>query len=187
MTYQEKYDELFKAYDTSTKALSDATQKIDSINGFGDGGDLVNYFISNREYRFAEREFHKLLNYITTSNLNPASEYILQEYMYDFIKRNQQQQGIPWKVEDLAPNIQNGISAYECLISLTNDGEINRMIQGTEYKFPVLNLHHGQECYNYLVKMLQNDGGDGFDVTNLKFHIDEGKQIYIKVVITTWP
>jgi hypothetical protein len=187
MTYQEKYEELFKAYDHATKTLNEATQKIAFTNGFGDTGDLGNYFKANREYRFAEREFQKLLQYVTTANLNPASEYVPQEYMYNVIKKDQQKRGTPWDDGDLAPDTKKGVRGYECLIGLTNDGEINRMIQGTEYKFPVLNLHHGMECYNFLAKMLQYGGGEGFDANNLKFaHINEGSQIFIKVVITIW-
>ena len=187
MTYQEKYEELFNVYDKATKSLNDATQKIAFTNGFGDTGDLGNYLKSHREYRYAEREFQELLKYVTTENLNPASEYLHEDYMYKFIKQDQQKKGIPWTDDQLAPSTQNGVRGYECLIGLTNDGEINRMIQGTEYKFPVINLHHGKECYNYLTKMLQNDGGNEFDANNLKFtNIDEGKQIFIKVVITIW-
>ena len=187
MTYQEKYAELYNAYDKATKLLTEATQKIAFTNGFGDIGELSNYFKANREYRFAEREFQKLLNYVTTANLNPSSEYIPQEYMYNFIKKDQQKRGTIWKDEDLIPNTKDGVRGYECLIGLTNDGEINKMIQGTEYKFPVLNLHYGMECYNYLAKMLQYGGGDDFDASRLKFtHIDEGKQIFIKVIITIW-
>jgi hypothetical protein len=187
MTYQEQYEELFAAYDKATKDLNEATQKIAYTNGFGDVGDLGNYFKANRAYKLAEREFQKLLHYVTTANLNPNAEYIPQEYMYNVIKKDQQKKGTPWNEEDPAPSTKNGIRGYECLIGLTNDGEINKMIQGTEYKFQVLNLEHGKECYNYLAKMLQSEEGDGFDAIKLKFaHIDQAKQIFIKVVITIW-
>ncbi len=187
MTYQERYTELFQKYESVTKALHEATQKISFLDGFGDTGELGSYLKAQREYRYVERDFQQLLKYVTSKNLNPTSEYILGDYMYGIIKEDQQNKGTPWKDEELTPSTKGGVRGYESLIGLTNDGEINRMIQGTEYKFPVLNLTHGRECYNYLAKMLQNGGGDGFDVNNLKFdNIDEVKQIYIKVVVTIW-
>lgn len=187
MTYKEKYAELFNAYEKATKVLHESTQKISFTNGFGETNELGDYLKSQREYRFKEREFQQLLKYVTSKNLNPDSEYISGDYMYNVIKEDQRRRDTPWKDDELAPSTEGGVKGYECLIGLTNDGEINRMIQGTEYKFPVVNLDHGKECYNYLAKMLQSGGGDGFDANSLKFvHINEHKQIYIKVVVTIW-
>jgi hypothetical protein len=187
MTYQEKYEDLFKAYEQTTKDLHDATQRISFTNGFGDTEALGTYFKAHKKYRFAERDFQQLLNYVTTKNLNPNSEYLECDFMYNFIKEDQRKRGVPWKDEELAPNTQGGVCGYECLIGVTNDGEINRMLQGTEYKFPVINLHHGKECYKYLAKMLQHGGGEEFDANNLKFtNVDESSQVYVKIVITVW-
>lgn len=187
MTYQEKYEELFKKYDKSIKDLHHATQEISSTNGFGNPGDISNYFKAHTAHRFAEREFQQLLNYVTTKNLNPNSEYLESEYMYNFIKEDQRRRGIPWNDDELAPSVKGGLSAYECVISLTNDGEITGTTQATVYKFPVINLHHGKECYNYLSNRLQNRDGEVVDVSNSEFPgIDETHQVYVKVALTTW-
>ena len=183
MTYQEKYEELFNSYDKATKALNNATQKIAFMNGFGDTAELGNYLKSHKEFKCAEGNFQELLKYVTTENLNPASEYLHEVYMYNSIKQSQQKKGIIWKDDQSAPSTQS----YQCTIGLTNDGEVNSMIQGTEYKFPVINLYHGKECYNYLTKRLQNNTDDEFDANDLEFtKIDETKQIFIQVVIITW-
>jgi hypothetical protein len=187
MTYQQKYQELYAAYEKAAQALNEAREKIEDINGFGDGAALSDYLNAHRKYRYAESEFHKLLNYVTTANLNPESEYIAQEYMYEFIKADQRRKGIPWIEAELRPSKESGASGYECNIGLSNNGEIDRMIQGTEYVFPVLNLHHGKECYTYLSKMLQDGGGEDFDVNKLTFdRINENQQVYVKVRITVW-
>src|ERR1700749_3715662 len=100
MTYQEKYEELYKEYDTAAKVLNDARQKIAFANGSGDRDELANYFKANAKLRFTEKEFHKLLNYVTTANLDPTTEYVSQEYMYNFIKKDHQKRGILWNDED---------------------------------------------------------------------------------------
>jgi hypothetical protein len=187
MTYREKYNELFIAYEKAVKSLFEATKAISFANGFGDTNELHKYLKAHGEHRFVEREFRQLLKYVTSKNLNPESEYIQGEFMYNYIKDDQRRKGVSWDDHDLIPNAKGGIKGFECLIGLTNDGEINGAAQSTEYKFPVVNLEHGKECYTYLTQMLQNGGGEGFDVNNLKFvNIDGGKQIYIKVMITIW-
>lgn len=187
MTYQEKYEELFQSYNTSSKALAEATEKI-AFNGFGDAGNLANYFKASKRNYFIEKEFQKMLHYVTTENPNLNSEYVPQEYMYDFIKKDQQAKGVHWKDGDLIPQIaDNGVKGFECVISLTNDTEIDNTVQGTEYKFPVLNIYHGRECYMYLAKLLQNGGGAELNPDNLHFeHIDEGLQVFVKIEITVW-
>ena len=183
MTYQEKYEELFKSYDKATKALNNATQKIAFVNGFGDTAELENYLKFHKEFKYAEGNFQELLKYVTTENLNPDSEYLYEVYMYKSIKQSQQKMGTTWIDDQSAPSTQS----YQCTIGLTNDGEVNSMIQGTEYKFPVINLHHGKECYNYLTKMLQNNVRNEFDANKVEFtKIDETKQIFIQVGIITW-
>lgn len=187
MTYQEKYTEIYKAYEQATKVLHDATQKISFTNGFGDATELGEYFKAQKAYRFAEREFHQLLKYATSRNLNPESEYLPFEFMYNVIKEDQKRKGTPWTDVQVKPEIGNGVKGYEANIRLTNNGEINRMIQGTEYIFPVVDLNHGKEAYDYFAKMLQNGGGEGFDVNNLKLDdIDASKPIFVKVTITVW-
>jgi hypothetical protein len=80
-----------------------------------------------------------------------------------------------------------GVKSIECLITLTNNGEVTKMIQGTEYKFPVLNLKHGNECFNYSSKLLQYGGDEKFDANELKFaNLNENKQIFLKIVLTIW-
>lgn len=60
MTYQEKYAELFRAYDSATKAINSSTQKIAFTNGFGDTGDLENYLKSNSEYTDGSGNVHTI-------------------------------------------------------------------------------------------------------------------------------
>jgi hypothetical protein len=187
MTYKEKYNELFEVYEKATKALHDATKTISFADGFGDTNELKHYLKAHKEHRFIEREFQQLLKYVSSTNLNPESEFIPCEYTYNCIKVDQRKRGVPWEDHELIPNTDGGVRAYECLIGLTNDGEVERMAQGTEYKFPVVNLQHGIECYGYLANMLQNGATEGFDVNGLKFvNVDEKKPLYVKVVITIW-
>lgn len=90
--------------------------------------------------------------------------------MYNVIKEDQQKRGRLLKDEDISPTIALRVSMYECVIGLTNDGEIHKSYQKTEYKFPVINLTHGKECYDYLAKKLQ-DKNDDFDVIGSHWNI----------------
>lgn len=184
MTYQQQYERLHKAYEAAINSLNDAAQKIAYTNGFGELNDLSNYHTAHRNFRSTEREFQNLLNYVNTGALNPQSEYIHQEYMYAFIKKDQQEKGFTWKNEDLIPA---DVKGYECSIGLTNDGELATGIQGTEYKFPVLNIHHGKECFSHLAKMLQRGGGEDFDIDQIKTdNINERNQVFIRILIIIW-
>jgi len=182
MTYQEKYMELFKSYEQAISDLLKATHKISFPNKVGDLNRLENYLKAHKEYKIIDSSFQQLLNYLSAKTLNSDSEYIECEFMYNSIKEDQKRLGIAWRDEELTPNISRDVKGYECIIKLTNDGEINQLIQGTEYKFPVINLDHGRECYNYLAKMLQYGGDSEREFVN----INENKQVYIKVVITFW-
>jgi len=140
MTYKEKYNELFSTYENAIKNLQSATQKLSSDTGLGNNNDLDNYFKINQQYKRAEENFQQFLKYSNADDINPDTEFILPTYIYHVISGDQIEQGV-----DL-----NELNTIDSPISLTNDGEVNERYQGTEYKFPVLNLEHGKECYEYL-------------------------------------
>ncbi|MCF8716475.1 hypothetical protein JM658_16760 [Joostella atrarenae] len=187
MTYEEKYSELYSNYEKAGKRLDNALEKISDINGFGDMNDLDNYFKYQKELSFHSQQFEKLLKYLSSGNVNPKSEFIDKEFMYQFIKKDQIENGTEWKDFDLYPGQSTEGGFYSCEIGLTNDGEIKKDYQNSIYKFPVLHLNHGNECYQYLTEKLQYNPDNEINVNELDFSkvIDENKTIYVKVKMRT--
>lgn len=184
MTYQEKYTELYTKYDQAATALTETAQKISQFNGFGDKQDLANYFRAASTYKYAEQHFQEILRYSTEAKVNPDTEYVAHEFMYEFIKKDQQKKGIPWANDVTTPTTkENGITFITGEIGLTNDPELKKMYQGTEYKFPVLNLEHGKESFDYLSKMIINQESEELDLQTFreKKLIDEQQQIYVRI------
>jgi len=184
MTYQEKYTELFNKYQEATISLTKATDKISDINGFGDRQDVTDYYKAASKYHYAEQNFQKLLQYTVEAKVNPETKYVAREYMYEFIKIDQQKKGIPWGHDVITPKVkENDIKFILCEIGLTNDPQPKKMYPGTEYKFPVLNLEHGKECSDFLSKMIM--GPEVEELELQKFReikiIDEQQPIYVRI------
>lgn len=150
MTYEEKYSELHSNYEQAGKRLENALEKISNINGFGDTTDLKDYFNSKKELSYHSKQFENILKYLSDESVNPKSDFIDKEFMYQYIKKDQIDKGTEWLHFDLYPGQSTKGSFYSCDIGLTNDGEIKKDYQYSIYKFPVLNLNHGKECYKYL-------------------------------------
>lgn len=183
MTYQEKYTDLYKKYEDAAKKKAEAIENIAYYDGFGDLHDLSNYFKAVANYQYAEQEFQMLLQYSVDSNVDPAREYVDNEYMYEYIKRDQQKKGIPWEDADVMPDLKkHGLKLISGTVGLTNDPESKKMYPGTEYKFPVLNLEHGKVCQDYLSNMLTGET-EKLDLEKLRAKkiIDEQKPVYVRV------
>ncbi|MBO9571916.1 MAG: hypothetical protein J7497_06870, partial [Chitinophagaceae bacterium] len=103
MTYGERYSELYKNVEEAGKALETSLQKISDINGFGDMNDLGNYFQAQNKFAYHSRQFDTLLKYINNGKVDPNSEYMDKEFMYEFIKSDQQKIGTDWDEADLYP------------------------------------------------------------------------------------
>jgi hypothetical protein len=184
MTYQEKYTELYDKYQKATTDLTQATQKISQYSGFGDKQDLGDYFKAASTYKYAEQNFQKFLNYSVRSKVNPGTEYVPHEFMYEYIKKDQQKKGIPWSDDVVVPEVKEGGITFAAVeVGLTNDPEPKKMYQGTEYKFPVLNLEHGKECFDYLSKMIMGQEAGELDIQQMrdKKIIDEQEAIYVRI------
>tara|TARA_R110002033_G_scaffold149411_1_gene186435 strand:+ start:525 stop:1091 length:567 start_codon:yes stop_codon:yes gene_type:complete len=183
MTYQEKYADLHSKYQKSGKELEQAIEKLSETNGFGDLNDISNYEKSQRNFKYAESQFQKLLKYVTDSKIDPATEFNTCEYIYGIIKNDQLKKGINLKDYEPYPNEDGKWEYYSCNIGLTNSDEIKKEYQHSFYLFPVLNLKHGKECYAYLSDKLQNNPDEEFDIDSLDFKkvIDESKPIFVKV------
>src|SRR5690242_10253086 len=119
MTYQQKYEELYKSYQNAAEKLAEARIKLADINGFGDLDSVADYYNRHRIHSYAEREFQKLLHYSIQSQIDPQTEYNTQEYIYNCIKKDQQKRGIPWEDGEIAPQRKAGISFILCEIGLT--------------------------------------------------------------------
>lgn len=187
MTYQEKYNELYKRYEQATEMLQEATKSIAFTNGFEDAGALGEYYNAIKAHRIAERTFNDLLSYSTSKSLNPDSEYVAEQFMYEHIKEDQRRRGTTWGEDEIRPHSgDGGVRGYECVIGLTNDGTIEKNKQETQYKFPVVSLEHGKQCYSYLVDMLQGDENFNVEALNFDDIVDPNQQIYIKVFLSIW-
>lgn len=187
MTYQEKYSELHKNLEKSGKRLETTLETISQINGFGDTKDLNDYFNAQKDFAFHSRQFNNLVNYTTLGKVNPETEFIEKEFIYGFVKSDQRRLGIDWEEGDLYPGQSKQVQFYSCEIGLTNDDGLEKSFQETFYKFPVLNLNHGKECYSYLSERLQYNPDNNFDIDSLDFTkvLDENKPIFVKIKMRT--
>jgi len=112
MTYKEKYSELHLKYEKAGKELETSFKCISEINGFGDVGDIDTYINSQKKFTFYRFQFENLLAYISEGKVDPDSEYIEKEYMYEFIKQDQRQKGVNWDDGDLYPGQSNKNGFY---------------------------------------------------------------------------
>jgi hypothetical protein len=187
MTYEEKYNELHSNYEKAGKKSENALEKISDVNGFGDMNDLSDYFKSQKELTYHSQQFENLLKYLSDGKVNTKSEFIDKEFMYQFIKKDQIKSGTEWEDFDLYPGQSTEGGFYSCEIGLTNDGEIKKDYQNSIYKFPVLHLNHGKECYKHLIEKLQYNPDEEINVDEFDFSklIDENKIIYVKIKMRT--
>jgi hypothetical protein len=109
------------------------------------------------------------------------------EFILGFIKSDQQKIGTDWDEADLYPGQSKEGHFYSCEVGLTNNGIIEEDYQNSIYKFPVLNLNHGKECYAYLSERLQYNPDDNFNIDKLDFSkvLDEDKPIFVKIKMRT--
>lgn len=174
MTFQEKYTELYSNYQRAGRELEDATKKLSETNGFGDINDISSYFKAHKNFGYHEKQFQQILNFVKDGNINPATEFVEQQFMYEIIKTDQ------IKKKNWEEDKENQF--FTCEVGLTNDPEIKKDYQSSQYKFPVLNLNHGKECYAYLVDRLEFPSNEPhvstFDFSNV---IDESKPIFVKI------
>lgn len=174
MTFQEKYSELYSNYEKAGKELEHTTKKLSDTNGFGDINDIASYYSAHKNFGYYENQFQQLLNYVKDGNVNPATEFVEHQFMYEVIKKDQINKK-NWEEDE-----ENKF--FTCEVGLTNDPEITIDYQSSQYKFPVLNLNHGKECYAYLVDRLGFPSNEPhvstFDFSKL---IDESQPIFIKV------
>lgn len=182
MTYHQKYLELFGALEAATDELYKQTSTISFKDGFGQLEPLEGYYESKTKYNYAEKQFSRLLKYLNADGVNGDSEFVEWRYMYEHIKKDQRSQGKGWGEDQIRPEIKvNGVTAVFCTIGLTNDGSEAPPFQETEYKFPVVNLQHGKECYVELCKYLQAAPNE-FNIDELKFEkVSQEHQIYVSV------
>lgn len=187
MTYQEKYSELHKNLEKSGKRLENALEIISQINGFGDTNELTEYFNAQKSFAFHSMQFNNLVKYATLGKIIPETEFVEKEFIYGFIKSDQQRLGTDWEEGDLYPGQSRQEKFYSCEIGLTNDDKIEKNFQETHYKFPVLNLNHGKECYTYLSERLQYNPDSKLDIESLDFTkvLDENKPIFVKIKMRT--
>lgn len=172
MTFKEKYSELYSNYEKAGKDLEQATKKLTETNGFGDSTDIRGYFVAHKNLVYHEKQFQQLLNYVKEGNVNPETEFVDYKFMHDFIKSDQIKKG-NW-TEDKENDF------FTCEVGLTNDPEVKQDYQKSNYKFPVLNLNHGKECYSYLIEKLGIDSKE--EVPAIHFSkIEEAKPIFVKV------
>lgn len=176
MTFQEKYSELYKNYEKAGNELEHATKKISDLSGFGDSDELSNYFNSHKKFVYHEKQFQQILNFLKDGNIDPSTEFVDKEYMYEYIKQDQ----IAKKNWEEGKENQ----FFTCNLGLTNDPEIKKDYQESHYRFPVLNLEHGKECYQYLADRLGTDFKKlEIKISELDFTgiLDLNKPIFIKV------
>lgn len=173
MTFKEKYSELYSNYEKAGKELETATKELTKTDGFGDVGDISSYFENHRKLSYHERQFHQLLNYLKEGNVKPETEFVEKAFMYEIMKNDQIKKG-NW--EDYKEN-----QFFVCEVGLTNDSEVINDYQGSIYKFPVLNLNHGKECYAYLCDRLGSAPSEP-PISTFNFPtVDESKPIFVKV------
>jgi len=171
MTFQEKYSELYSNYEKAGKELEYATQKLSETKGFGDSYDIDNYFLAHKNLRYQEKQFQELLTYVKEGIVNPETKFVDYKFMYDFIKIDQIKKG-NWSEDNLN-------NFFTCEVGLTNDPEIKQDYQRSFYKFPVLNLNHGKECYSYLIDRLEFPKDDNSTIHFSK--INEANPIFVKI------
>ncbi|WP_281233825.1 hypothetical protein [Flavobacterium gelatinilyticum] len=174
MTFQEKYSELYSNYERAGRELEYAAKKLSETNGFGDTNDISAYFNSHKNFSYHEKQFQQILNFANDGNINPTTEFVEQQFMYEIIKKDQ------IKKKNWAEGEENQF--FTCEVGLTNDPEIKEDYQSSQYKFPVLNLNHGKECYAYLVDRLEFPPSEShvstFDFSNI---INESEPIFVKI------
>lgn len=149
MTYQERYVELYNKYENAGKELEQATKKISELRGFGDSEELSNYFDSHKNFVFHEKQFQEILRFLKNGNIDPSTEFVESKYMYEYIRQDQILKG-NWE-----EGKENQFFTLE--VGLTNNPEIPKDYQQSHYRFPVLNVEHGKECYQYLAEKLGTD------------------------------
>ena len=187
MTYQEKYAEVYNRFQEAGKTLESATEKLSSVNGFGDMSAVPDYFQATKTFKNAEWAFQNMLKYAQSETLNPDAEFNYPSYMYDVIKKDQQERGTPWPDNVTVPAIGDGsgIKFYSSNIGLTNDPDIHDTPQSVEYKFPVVDLNHGKECYAYLSSMLgENISEEQMQELDFKKVLNFSQPIYVRVELT---
>ena len=179
MTFQEKYTSLHRDVEKYGKEYEAALKKLTETDGFGDMNDVAEYNKAHKKLSSVELQFQRLLQFVQEGNIDPETEFIDQHFMYDYIKADQIKNGVQWNEHDLHPSSK----VYSCKIGLTNNGETEKDFQYSIYKFPVLNLKHGKECYTYLNQKFQHTPDEDFDVESLDFSkvIDDSKPIFIKI------